>query len=110
TATVKSGVRTKVSQHIGFDKSCNPQHVVVKITTPPANGSVATTEETLVMPAKTSLGGVQPCAGKSGPNAVVYYASKPGFKGQDTFKYQRTNEDNPKDRLNGEIVMTVTVK
>jgi hypothetical protein len=110
TATVKSGVKTKVTQHAAFDKSCNPQHVVVEITTEPANGTVTGTEETLAMPGKTKLGGVQPCAGKTGPNAVLYYESKPGFKGQDTFKYRRTNEDDPKDRLNGEMVMTVTVK
>ena len=32
------------------------------------------------------------------------------FKGLDQFKYQRINEDNPKDRLNGEIILAVTVK
>ena len=44
TATAQSGVKTKVSEHVGFDKSCAPQHVGVKITTPPANGSVTTAE------------------------------------------------------------------
>ena len=43
------------------------------------------------------------------PTAVVYYQSNPNFKGVDRFKYQRTNEDNPNDRLNGEIEITVTV-
>jgi len=37
---------------------------------------------------KVSFGGVQPCAGKSGPNAVVYYESKPGRNGED-----RSNPD-----------------
>jgi hypothetical protein len=109
-ATAQSGAKTKVAQHVAFDKSCNPQHVVVKITTPPANGTVTTAEEDLVTPAKGKLGGAQACVGTTAANAVVYYESKSGFKGRDTFKYQRTNEDNPKDRLNGEIVMTVTVK
>jgi hypothetical protein len=110
TASAKSGVKTKVSQHAAFDRSCTPQHVVVRITTPPANGTATTAEETLVMPEKTKLGGVQRCAGKSGPNAVIYYESRPGFRGGDSFKYQRTNEDDPMDRLNGEITMTVSVK
>ena len=109
-ATAQSGVKTKVSNHAAFDSSCVPQHVVVKITAPPANGSVTTAEENAAMPANTKLGGAQPCAGKSAPTAVLYYQSKPKFKGQDKFKYQRINEDNPKDRLNGEIVLTVTVK
>ena len=52
TATAQSGVKTKVSEHVGFEKSCAPQHVVVKITTPPANGSVTTAEENLVLPAR----------------------------------------------------------
>ena len=87
-----------------------PQHVVVKITRPPANGTATTTEENKALPANTELGGVQPCAGKSAPTAVVYYQSKPDFRGTDQFRYQRTNQDNPNDRLNGEILITVTVK
>jgi hypothetical protein len=110
SATAQSGVKTKVSMHAAFDRSCVPQHVVVKITTPPANGSITTTEESAVMPKNTKLGGAQPCAGKSAPTATLYYTSKPNFRGQDQFKYQRVNEDNPKDRLNGEIILTVTVK
>jgi TIR domain len=50
------------------------------------------------------------CAGKSAPTAVIYYQSKPDFKGTDQFRYQRTNQDNPNDRLNGEVMITVTVK
>ena len=108
--TAQSGIKTEVAEHVGFDKSCVPQHVVVKITRPPTNGTATTTEENKALPAKTELGGVQPCAGKSAPTAVVYYQSKPDFRGIDQFKYQRTNQDNPSDRLNGEIIMTVTVK
>jgi TIR domain len=108
--TVQSGIKTEVAEHVGFDRSCVPQHVVVKITRPPANGTATTTEENKALPANTELGGVQPCAGKSAPTAVVYYQSKPDFRGTDQFRYQRTNQDNPNDRLNGEILITVTVK
>jgi hypothetical protein len=108
--TVQSAIKTKVAEHVGFDRSCVPQHVVVKITRPPANGTATTTEENKALPANTELGGVQPCAGKSAPTAVVYYQSKPDFRGTDQFRYQRTNQDNPNDRLNGEILITVTVK
>jgi hypothetical protein len=71
TATAQSGVKTKVSEHVGFDKSCAPQHVGVKITTPPANGSVTTAEVNLVLPANTTLGGAQPCAGYSAPSSIM---------------------------------------
>ncbi len=110
SASAPSGAKTKVAEHAAFDKSCAPQHVVVKITRPPANGTVTTAEETRPMPANTKLGGNQPCAGKSAPTAVLYYQSKPNFMGPDQFTYRRTNTDNPKDRLNGEITLTVTVK
>jgi hypothetical protein len=108
--TVQSGIKTEVAEHVGFDRSCVPQHVVVKLTRPPANGTATTTEENKALPANTELGGVQPCAGKSAPTAVVYYQSKPDFRGTDQLRYQRTNQDNPNDRLNGEILITVTVK
>ena len=108
--TVQSGIMTEVAEHVGFDKSCVPQHVVVKITRPPTNGTATTAEENKSLPAKTELGGTQPCAGKSAPTAVVYYQSKPDFRGTDQFRYQRTNQDNPNDRLNGEILITLTVK
>jgi hypothetical protein len=109
SATVPSGVKTQVAQHNAYNGDCAPQHVVVKITTPPANGTVTTAEESKVAPPVARLGGSQSCAGHTIPTAVVYYRSKPNFKGTDQFKYQRTNVDNPDDRLNGEIEITVTV-
>ncbi len=109
TATVLSGVKTEVAEHSARNKDCGPEHVVVKITSPPANGTVTITEENKVVPPVGKLGGPQSCAGHIIPTAVVYYQSKPDFKGTDRFKYQRTNEDNPNDRLNGEIEITVTV-
>ena len=108
-ATVPSGVKTDVAEHSARNKDCVAQRVVVKITSPPANGTVTITEENKVVPPVGKLGGPQSCAGHTIPTAVVYYQSKPNFKGTDRFKYQRTNEDNPNDRLNGEIEFTVTV-
>jgi hypothetical protein len=109
TATVPSGVKAQVAQHNAYNSDCVAQHVVVKITSPPANGTVTTAEESKVVPPFARLGGPQPCAGHTIPTAVVYYRSRPNFKGTDEFKYQRTNVDNPDDRLNGEIEITVTV-
>jgi len=109
TATVPAGVKTEVAEHSARNKDCAAEHVVVKLTSPPANGTVTFTEENKVVPPVGKLGGPQSCAGHTIPTAVVYYQSKPNFKGTDRFKYQRTNEDDPNDRLNGEIELTVTV-
>jgi hypothetical protein len=109
SVTVPSGAKTQVAQHNAYDEDCVAQHVVVKITTPPANGTATTAQESKVVPQFAKLGGMQTCAGHTMPTAVVYYRSKPNFKGTDQFKYQRTNLDNPDDRLNGEVEITVTV-
>ena len=109
SVTVPSGVKTQVAQHNAYDEDCVAQRVVVKITTTPANGTVTTAQESKVVPQFAKLGGMQTCAGHTMPTAVVYYRSKPNFKGTDQIKYQRTNLDNPDDRLNGEIEITVTV-
>jgi hypothetical protein len=109
TAAAPSGVKTQVAEHSARSNDCVSQHVVLKLTAPPANGTVTITEENKVVPQVGALGGPQSCAGRTMPTAVVYYQSRPGFKGTDRFKYQRTNEDNSGDRLNGEIEFTVTV-
>jgi hypothetical protein len=108
-ATAPSGVKTEVMEHSARNNDCASQHVVVKITSPPVNGTVTITEENKVVPSVGKLGGPQSCAGHTMPTAVVYYQSKPNFKGTDQFKYQRFNTDNPDDRLNGEVEITVTV-
>ena len=108
--TVPTGVKTKIATHAALDGSCKPQHIVLKITTQPANGSVTMTQENIAQPDVTPLGGPQRCAGTVTPTVVLYYQSKPDFTGQDQFKYDRINQDDPNDRLNGEMIMTITVK
>ena len=105
-----SGVKTNVAEHSAQNGSCVGQRVVATITTQPTNGTATAVIETKTVPPVGRLGGPQPCAGKSMPTAVIYYQSKPNFKGTDQFKYQRINQDNPNDRLNGEVVLTVTVQ
>jgi hypothetical protein len=110
SSTAPSGVKTGVAEHNAYNQSCVAQRVIATITRQPANGTATTTIETKTVPPTGRLGGPQSCAGKSMPTAVVYYQSKSEFKGTDQFKYQRINQDNPNDRLNGEVVLTVTVK
>ena len=101
--TVQSGVKTEVAEHVGFDRSCGAQHVVAKITRPPSHGTATTAEENKTLPEKTELGGAQPCAGKSAPTAVIYYQSKPDFKGTDQFRisaHQSGQSERPAERRN----------
>ena len=109
SSTAQSGVKTDVAEHSAYNRSCVAQSVVATITTQPANGTATTTVQTKTVPPTGRLGGPQSCAGKSMPTAVVYYQSKPNFRGTDQITYQRINVDNPNDRLNGEIEITVTV-
>ena len=110
SSKAQSGAKNNVAEHTAYDASCVAQRVVATITAPPANGTATTTVENKTLPQAGRLGGPQACAGTSLPTAVVYYQSKPNFKGTDQFKYRRVNQDNPNDRLNGEIVLTVTVE
>ena len=111
SATVASNVKSVVAKHWAGDKSCQAQHIVVSFTAPPANGTVTAQYEQMVVPAYASLGGAQgSCAERTVEGIVIYYQSKPGFSGQDSFRYLRTNVENVQDRLNGEISYTVTVQ
>ena len=111
SATVSSNAKSVIAKHWASSNSCQTQHIVVNFTAPPANGSVTAQYEQMVIPAYGTLGGPQgACAGMPTEAVVIYYQSKPGFSGQDGFRYQRINVDNPQDRLNGEILYTVTVR
>ena len=111
SATVSSNAKSVIARHWASSNSCQPQHIVVNFTAPPANGSVTAQYEQMVIPAYGTLGGPQgACAGMATEAVVIYYQSQPGFSGQDSFRYLRTNVENPQDRLNGEILYTVTVR
>jgi hypothetical protein len=108
--TVAPGVATTIARHWAASKECQTQRVTIKITAPPANGTVTTSSERFVVPTSATLGGPQPCAGQSVQGVVVHYQPGPGFSGQDSFRYLRINEDNAADRLNGEIAYTISVR
>jgi hypothetical protein len=97
SCTVASGREAKCTSHAGYGQG-REWPVSVTVTVPPANGKVTirTVEE-------TSKNGSRVHA------TAIFYQSKPGFVGQDSFSYQRHSDD-PTDRFNGPHVMTVTVK
>jgi hypothetical protein len=110
--TVQSGVVSRLTTHMRYDSSCTPIRVVIKILTPPANGTLTTQPTDITVPPKNGVGEPQPaqCIGKTVAGLAVFYQSNPGFHGQDSFKYRRFSPSLPNDRFNTDISFTVTVQ
>lgn len=85
--------------------------MVIEILAKPANGTVTVEPKDIVVRPATPRGGEQPspCVGKTVKGVAIFYQSKSGFAGQDSFRYRRTSESRG-DRSSGEISYTVTVK
>ena len=112
SATVASGVKSQITTHMSTDGQCNPLRVVIETLAAPANGTLSSEPKNLVVQAATPRGGQQPskCVGKTVTGVAIFYQSKPGFVGQDSFRYRRSTPDKPGDPAAGEIRYTVTVK
>jgi hypothetical protein len=111
TATVTSATKSQITTHFRSDNQCNAIPVVIEILAKPANGTVTVEPKDIVIRPTTPRGGEQQskCVGKTVKGVAVFYQSKPGFTGQDSFRYRRTSESRG-DRSSGEINYTVTVK
>ena len=112
TATVDSGAKTQIATHFRFNNQCVASEVEIVVLGVPANGTVTYEPKDLVVQAQTPRGGQQPaqCVGKTVPGVAVFYQSKGGFVGTDSFRYLRVNPNDASDRFNAEIGYTVTVK
>jgi hypothetical protein len=112
SATVTSGVKSEITSHMSADPQCNSHRVAIEILTLPANGALTTEPKNIVIPPVTPRAGQQPsqCVGKTVLGVAIFYQSKAGFVGQDSFKYRRTTPDIPNDRSAGDISYTITVK
>ena len=112
TATVASEVKSQITTHMSTDAQCNPFRVVIETLAAPANGTLTAEPKDIVIPATTPRAGQQPskCVGKTVAGVAIFYQSKPGFVGQDSFRYRRSTPDRPGDRAAGEIGYTITVK
>lgn len=111
TAVVPSGKKTQITRHSRFDAECRSNRVEIKLLQAARNGTVTSEPIDYVVPAE--LRGVkQPaqCVGKTIKGVAVFYQSKPGFTGNDSFRYSRTNADKADDRFNAEVSYSVTVK
>jgi hypothetical protein len=112
SATVKSGEKSEITTHMRYDTRCQTNRVAIKIVALPENGTVTTEAKPIVVPADAMRGVAQqsPCVGKTVEGVVVYYQSKPGFVGQDRFRYQRLNPRDPGDKFNQEVSYFITVE
>jgi hypothetical protein len=112
SATVKSGVKTEITTHMRYDTRCRANRVAIKVIEEPTNGTVTNEMKAIVVPAEPQRGVKQqsPCVGKKVEGVAVFYESKPGFTGQDHFRYQRLNPRDPGDKFNQEVTYIVTVE
>ena len=111
SATVQSGVKTEITTHSRYDSRCEASPVNIRIVTQPANGTVtAEPKDMVVKQTDNAVPQSSSCIGKTIRGVAVYYQSKPGFTGQDSFRYQRLNPRDPGDPLNNDITYTITVK
>jgi hypothetical protein len=112
SATVASGVKSKITTHMRYDSQCKPSRVAINILAAPANGTVTSEPTDIVVKPVSARGASQAsqCIGRKVDGVAVYYQSKPGFVGQDSFRYRRFNPNDAADRFNSEISYTITVK
>jgi hypothetical protein len=112
SATVASGVKSEVTTHMRYDTRCQSSPVSIKILAAPANGTVTTEPKSIVVPEQADRGMPQqsPCVGKTMDGVAIYYQSKPGFVGEDRFRYLRLNPKDAGDNFNTEVSYTITVK
>jgi hypothetical protein len=113
SAIVRSGVKSQITIHTALSsRTCVGYRIVIEILTAPTNGTLTTEPKNRVIPPVTSRGGQQPpqCVGKTAMGIAIFYQSKPGFVGQDSFKYRRSSPGDPRDPNAGDISYTVTVK
>jgi hypothetical protein len=112
SATVGSGAKSQITTHMRYDRECGASRVEIKFLKAPEHGAMTYASKPIVVAAKFARGGAQPeqCIGKTMEGVAVYYQSKPGFAGQDSFSYRRFNPNDDKDRFNADISYTITVK
>ena len=110
SATVESGVKTEIATHSRYDSRCQSNPVNIRIVAQPANGTVTAEQKEIVVANDKAVPQSSQCMGKTVQGVAVYYQSKPGFTGQDSFRYQRLNPRDAGDPLNNDITYTITVK
>jgi hypothetical protein len=96
---IPSGMLAKVNQHNRHDGAQGDLPVSITIVSPPAHGTVTTQTATALL---RRPGG----AARNSVVTQVFYQSRVGYKGRDSFSYRRTSPD-PSDPLNANIYTMV---
>lgn len=82
--SASAGKSKKIDSYFGWKNDCSFETIDVKIVKPPKSGSVTPRVEMSRISA-AQLGSAGKCLGKPTRALSVYYRSKAGFKGQDSF-------------------------
>ncbi len=86
TNTGKSGQKILVTDMFWSRDDCDGHDMTYELVTPPQNGNVTQTKSrSKLVSAKLNLSPPHKCEGKNLPISYVYYQSKKGFVGTDTF-------------------------
>jgi hypothetical protein len=89
--TVEPGGEVLVYGHKNWDKGCRPLPAPsIKITRPPANGTVALRPGTFLIDGSWHPEAERSCLGKSVSGLGVYYRANATFRGVDPFEYDVT--------------------
>src|SRR5215207_4529331 len=109
SAAVPSGVKFEVTTHARYDSQCQPNRVSIKILEEPTNGKLTVEPKTMEVRAgpERDIPQQAHCVGKIVEGVAIYYQSKPGFVGQDSFRYRRLNPRDQGDRFNTVIEYSI---
>lgn len=113
SAVVAAGVNSRVNTHQAYGRgTCRTQRLTLKLIKPPQHGKVTFKTEAVVLGTVNGAGRPEreECVGKKISAHLVFYQSGKNYTGEDSFSYIRLNADNPADRSNGEITVSITVR
>ena len=84
--SAKSGRYQKIDAYYGWNNDCSHKLIDVQIVQKPKNGSVEPRVVTERIRSDAAIGTSGKCAGKRTKAVAVYYKSKSGYRGIDSFR------------------------
>ncbi len=84
--SANSGQKKWMDEYSGWNNDCSFMTIDVDVVEPPAHGKVTPRPEIKRIPKVAKRGSSGACAGRKMKALVVYYTSKPGYRGRDRFK------------------------
>lgn len=84
TVSVQAGKSVWVDSYMGWNDNCTPRTINIDVIRPPRHGTVTPRPKNEVI-RQASIGQARTCAGKTVKGLGVYYKSKSGYSGADSF-------------------------